>query len=581
MNETRQEASPTVLPEPARAGYAKAEHTRQEPRLESRLLGDYKLIKQLGQGALGTAFVGEHRFTKKKYAIKILPEELASDRNFLERFEDEIASTAALDHPNIVKMYNVSFSQGLYFLVSDCIVDELGESTNLWHYFTSKNRTLSEDELLSILKQIGEALDYAHTTKKLSHACLKPNNILIGVDKKVALSDFGLARIIGEGICLTRSLKATAEALGVGQAVSNLKIGQDRYPKSFFELQKLQPLHASFLQNFSFLSPEQRRGEVASEKSDIYAFGVLAYLLLMNELPEPFAPMPSQKYGVTRVNWDLILTECLNPNPRLRPALLVDLINRALSKAETVAVPLQKVDLKIEPKQESKPDPFADLQAIQIPKKETVVFQPERVVKEYQPEKRETKNIKPLQTDMVVIAAGAYLRGSNTDCRDEMPRHRVTLQSFALDIHPVSNEQFVCFLDAIGEEKDTQNHDIIKLKDSRIKKSSGRFTIEPGYAKHPVVGVTWYGAVAYANWIEKRLPTEAEWEVACRAGLETPIYPTGETIEKTQANFFSSDTTAVMSYPANEYGLFDMAGNVYEWCHDWYEYSYYEASAQE
>ena len=148
-------------------------------------------------------------------------------------------------------------------------------------------------------------------------------------------------------------------------------------------------------------------------------------------------------------------------------------------------------------------------------------------------------------------------------------------------MHPVTNEQFVLFLNYLGTEKDSHNHDIIRLKDSRIKRSSGRFSIERGYTKHPVVGVTWYGAQAYAAWIGKRLPTEAEWEIACAGGLESPLYPTGEKIEKTQANFFSSDTTPVMSYPPNGFGLFDMAGNVYEWCHDWYEYNYYDYSAQE
>ena len=106
-------------------------------------------------------------------------------------------------------------------------------------------------------------------------------------------------------------------------------------------------------------------------------------------------------------------------------------------------------------------------------------------------------------------------------------------------------------------------------------------SIESGYAKHPVVGVSWYGAVAYAKWIGKRLPTEAEWETACKGGEDLHIYPTGSEIEKHQANFFSSDTTSVMSYPANDYGLYDMVGNVYEWCQDWYGYNYYEASMQE
>ena len=95
------------------------------------------------------------------------------------------------------------------------------------------------------------------------------------------------------------------------------------------------------------------------------------------------------------------------------------------------------------------------------------------------------------------------------------------------------------------------------------------------------MGVTWYGAVAYAKWVGKRLPTEAEWEISSRGGVENALYPTGDDIEKSMANFFSFDTTAVKSYPANLYGLFDIAGNVYEWCQDWYGYNSYEASIQE
>ncbi|MGE5195916.1 MAG: formylglycine-generating enzyme family protein, partial [Anaerolineae bacterium] len=75
--------------------------------------------------------------------------------------------------------------------------------------------------------------------------------------------------------------------------------------------------------------------------------------------------------------------------------------------------------------------------------------------------------------------------------------------------------------------------------------------------------------------------TEAEWEIAAYGGFEEVTYPTGNNIERSQANFFSADTTAVMSYPPNGYGLYDMAGNVYEWCQDWYSYQYYEMSIQE
>ena len=65
-------------------------------------------------------------------------------------------------------------------------------------------------------------------------------------------------------------------------------------------------------------------------------------------------------------------------------------------------------------------------------------------------------------------------------------------------------------------------------------------------ARHPVVGVTWYGALDYARWIGKRLPTEAEWEIAARGGLEKALFPTGNDIEKPKANFFNSDTTGMV-----------------------------------
>jgi len=606
-----------------------------------RLLGDYRLIKQIGHGSFGQVFVGEHRFTKKQFVIKILPEELALDRGFLSRFEDEIAAISTLDHPHIVKTFNVSFSQGLYFLVSDCIVDQMGESTNLWHYLSSKDKNLSEDEIITIASQLADALDYAHglkstNSRKFAHRGLKFNNILIGSEPtkaqgsnlRVMLSDFGLLKIIGPGAGLTRTFKAMAEALGISSAVPNQRIGQDRYPFPSVEMQKLIPLHQSFLQNFAFLAPEQKRLDAQSdEKVDIYAFGILIYFLLMKEFPEGAFQLPLSKKNDLSWNWDLIVLECLKPNPEERPKSLEELLLKAanctnlnLSKpaqfpiiheeafeniemkasaAPTVKEFIQELgvangEITAKKPQEAlayagslssstKENPQYDLFGVptSTPKESSRLSSIERNVKEYHPEKREAKNVQPLLTEMVVIPGNVYFRGSNNGCRDEMPRHQVRIESFALDIHPVTNEQFVRFLEALGEEKDPQNHDTIKLRDSRIKKSSGRFLIEPGYGKHPIAGVTWYGAVAYANWVGKRLPTEAEWEIACAGGLDNPTYPTGESIEKTQANFFSSDTTTVMSYPPNKYGLHDMAGNVYEWCSDWYEYAFYEASAQE
>jgi formylglycine-generating enzyme required for sulfatase activity len=109
---------------------------------------------------------------------------------------------------------------------------------------------------------------------------------------------------------------------------------------------------------------------------------------------------------------------------------------------------------------------------------------------------------------------------------------------------------------------------------------------------HPVVHISWEDAVAYAKWSGKRLPTEAEWEWAARGGKQNQIYPWGnESIEKgkSKANFYQglfpvqntkSDgyelTAPVASYEPNDYGLYDMSGNVWEWCQDWFDVEYYK-----
>lgn len=544
---------------------------------DTRYLGDYRLIKQIGQGSMGTAFVAEQRFTKKKYVLKVLPEELALDRAFMQRFEEEVAELSQLEHPNIVKIYNVSFAQGLYFFACECVVDEMGETTNLQEFFSHKGKVLTEQEVLSIAQQLASALDYGHKAK-IGHFGIKCNNVLISSRQassspliSVKLSDWGLSSIIGTSASLTRTFKGMADALGIAQ-VASIK----RYPNPPVEAVKLMPLHQTLMQNFAFLAPEQKRIDVQADfRADSYAFGVLVYYLLMGEYPEGYFPLPSARYDTSLIDWDMLVKECLNPNMLARPRVLEELLARA-TVSKFVSLEPEKVQEVVEVRQ-----PAMAASVASEPKRGSPWVREERIVKEYAPEKREISSIQPILTEMVTIPDGYYNRGNCSGCRDEMPRHRVSVNAFAIDIHPVTNEQFVRFLEYVGGEKDEQNHDIIRLRDSRIKKSAGRCSIEPGYNKHPVVGVTWYGAVAYAHWIGKRLPSEVEWEVACSGGLENPLYPTGEIIEKTQANFFSSDTTAVMSYPPNGYGLYDMAGNVYEWCQDWYEYTFYEQSALE
>lgn len=510
---------------------------------EAKILGDYTVIKQIGQGSLGNVYLAEHRFMKKHYILKVLPEELSSDRAFIQRFEEDIGALSTLDHPHIVKIHNVSYSHGQYFLVTDCVVDELGETTNLTQYMIARGKRLEEEELVRLLKQIADALDYSHS-KKLVHRGLKLNNILVGKKPGAPidfyLSDFGLSRIIGVGSVLTRTYKNVAEALGVGSAISGTKTGQERYVPSI-ETTKLVPLHASFLQNYAFLAPEQKRLDAQKTvdiKADCYAFGVLTYYLLMNEFPEGIFGMPSESLDF-RWNWDLLIKRCLQCDPFQRPEFLLEELDKIYTSPKTnhpqPITDVYKVNAKaaeeLEPvmqrvvKQEEAPHGGLKpiLRTTQLERPQTdpdpaAIFQIDTTVKSYIPEHKEVKNVQPLLTDMVVIPGGSFYRGSNDGNRDEVPRHQVSLTSFAIDIHPVTNEQFVRFLEVMGGEKDNNHQDIIRMRDSRIKRSGGKLSIESGYAKHPVVGVTWYGAIAYAKWVGKRLPTEAEWEIAARGG---------------------------------------------------------------
>lgn len=563
-------------------------------------LGDYIIQKELGRGAFGTVYLAEHRFIRKRFALKVLPEEISSDAGFMRRFEAEVAEIAALDHSNIAKIYNISNAEGRYFVVTDPIVDTLGETMHLDRYLELKGKSLTEEDARELLGQLADAIDYAHQNGVI-HGGIKLTNVLVAPAEKgvrLILSDFGLSRLIGEGVCFLRICEQVAKALMPLQFDSENATRQGR----------------NFIRSFSFLAPEQKAlyAEASQAKSDAYAFGVLAYFLLMQKLPEGCFEWPSRAVADAKLNWDLLINRCLQPNPNVRPQKLVQAMQEYLQAPRTVAKEMHSL-AEIEPKvdsilqmafefphkeketalaavAETPPATEEDLkpllkpQEIARPEYETdpaAIFQRDTLVSHYVPKKVEIKEIEPILTEMIVIPGGSYFRGSNEGARDEMPRHAVKLSSFALDIHPVTNEQFVRFLQAMGGEKDHNNNDIIRLRDSRVKRSAGKLTIESGYGKHPVVGVTWYGAVAYAKWIGKRLPTEAEWEAAASGGKENFLYPTGTEIERTQSNFFSSDTTPVMSYPPNPFGLFDVAGNVYEWCQDWYAYNYYDASALE
>ncbi len=547
----------------------------------TRYLGDYQIVEELGDKAFGTVYLAEHAFLKRPFLINVLPEELANDEKFVERFQEEIARVAKLNHPNILKTQNAAQAEGCYFVATECVLDEEGEMVNLATYVKRLGRPLSEEEVYAIAYQIASAIDYAHNELGIVQNGIKLSSIMVArVEGKVQvyLTDFGLLRMVGAGAVLSRTFQAVCHKLGGKAGFIQDGSGKEHYSGE----QPENGMHQAFLEQFSFLSPEQKEGKIAEMASDIYAFGVLLYYLLMNKMPQGMFDLPSGRFPNLRYNWDLLFYHLMQADPARRPVSLIKALED-LKVTKTILPALlneidhssQRTDGELKPI--LKPQELSRPEFIPDP---SVLFVTDTTVGRYQPKEEEKKSIEPLFSEMVIIHGGSYFRGSQQGGRDEIPRHNITLRSFALDAHPVTNEQFTRFLEAMEGEKDVNNNDMIRLRDSRIKRSGGRLSIESGYARHPVVGVSWYGATAYAKWIGKRLPTEAEWEIAAASGKEN-VYPTGIDIERSQSNYFSSDTTPVMSYTPNPLGLYDMAGNVYEWCHDWYGFHYYDTAVQE
>jgi formylglycine-generating enzyme required for sulfatase activity len=198
--------------------------------------------------------------------------------------------------------------------------------------------------------------------------------------------------------------------------------------------------------------------------------------------------------------------------------------------------------------------------------------------------------------DMEWLITKVGKKAYNELYKDETPAHEVLLQGYWLGKTEVTNQQYIVFLNDLksNQQKDTQGNPYIETNDehrySYIKRRKNKFYVEKRYANHPVIDVSWYGAKAYCKWLSKKtgfkfsLPTEAQWEKAARwsDGKKLSFIFPGGNREPTKklANFKSEKTEPVDAYLDGEspYGLLNMAGNVWEWCSDRYNETYYSSS---
>ena len=180
--------------------------------------------------------------------------------------------------------------------------------------------------------------------------------------------------------------------------------------------------------------------------------------------------------------------------------------------------------------------------------------------------------------DMALVPAGEFQMGSNDGDEDEKPVHTVYLDAFYIDKYEVTNAQYKAFVDTNPEWRKDRIPRAYHNGNYLTHWNGNNYPI--GKGNHPVTHVSWYAAMAYAQWAGKRLPTEAEWEKAARGGLSGKKYPWGDLIDPSKANYDRSigETTPVGQYAPNTYGLYDMAGNVWEWCLDAYHKNFYAQS---
>ena len=205
-----------------------------------RQLGNYKIVGELGRGGMAVVYRAYQSSLNRYVAIKVLPPHLGFDQEFVERFQREALAAAQLRHPNIVVIHDVGHEQGIYFIVM-----ELLEGRTLKEIIEGEGE-LPVEQATRIVEQVAGALDYAHR-RGFVHRDVKPANIFVGDDGHTTLTDFGIAKAASEAQQLTRT---------------GMLMGTPEY-----------------------MSPEQAEGVEVDYRTDLYALGVVLYLMLVGQVP--------------------------------------------------------------------------------------------------------------------------------------------------------------------------------------------------------------------------------------------------------------------------------------------------------
>ncbi len=229
-------------PDQDRENTSRSAPSASDADLSGRRLGDFRLLRRLGRGAMAEVYLAEQEHLKRRVAVKVLKPELAGDRTYLQRFEIEAQAAASLIHANIVQIYEVGCVDQLHYIAQEYV-----QGQNL-HEYIVRHGPPDLPHALSIMRQVAAALAKA-AEQGVVHRDIKPENIMLTAGGEVKVADFGLARITRE----TSGMELTQVGITLGT-----------------------PL---------YMSPEQVEGKPLDPRSDIYSFGVTCYHMLSGSPP--------------------------------------------------------------------------------------------------------------------------------------------------------------------------------------------------------------------------------------------------------------------------------------------------------